>query len=72
MIPINLASYARYMGVHCVYHPSQVTTHHEELLTQAAGVNNLESSLGSVKRGLMELDSSLDKWFLISVDCLCA
>ncbi|RPD78344.1 hypothetical protein L226DRAFT_502792 [Lentinus tigrinus ALCF2SS1-7] len=38
-----------------------VTTHHEDLLVQAAGVSNLEGSLGSVRTGLNELDSSLEK-----------
>ncbi|TBU41671.1 Golgi transport complex subunit 5-domain-containing protein [Dichomitus squalens] len=38
-----------------------VTTHHESLLVQAAGVSGLESSLGSVRTGLNELDSSLEK-----------
>ena len=39
----------------------QVTTHHEDLLVQAAGVSDLEGSLGSVRTGLNELDSSLEK-----------
>jgi len=38
-----------------------VNNHHEELLVQAAGVQDLEGSLGSVRQGLSELDSSLDK-----------
>ncbi|EMD33616.1 hypothetical protein CERSUDRAFT_117729 [Gelatoporia subvermispora B] len=38
-----------------------VTTHHEDLLTQAAGVTDLEGSLSSVSNGLNELDSTLDK-----------
>ncbi|KIP10909.1 hypothetical protein PHLGIDRAFT_115048 [Phlebiopsis gigantea 11061_1 CR5-6] len=38
-----------------------VTTHHEDLLVQAAGVAELEGSLSSVKGGLTELDGSLDK-----------
>ncbi|KAI0633283.1 Golgi transport complex subunit 5-domain-containing protein [Trametes polyzona] len=38
-----------------------VTTHHEDLLIQAAGVSDLQGSLGSVRTGLNELDSSLDK-----------
>ncbi|KAH9940460.1 uncharacterized protein BXZ73DRAFT_98890 [Epithele typhae] len=38
-----------------------VTTHHEDLLVQAAGVSDLEGSLGSVRSGLNELDTSLDK-----------
>ncbi|KAI0695938.1 Golgi transport complex subunit 5-domain-containing protein [Cerioporus squamosus] len=38
-----------------------VTTHHEDLLVQAAGVSDLEGSLGSVRTGLNELDSSLEK-----------
>ena len=41
--------------------PGQVTTHHEELLVQAAGVTELEGSLTSVKGGLSELDNTLDK-----------
>ncbi|PCH43557.1 hypothetical protein WOLCODRAFT_164540 [Wolfiporia cocos MD-104 SS10] len=40
---------------------SVVTAHHEELLTQAAGVTGLEKSLSSVRSGLSELDASLDK-----------
>ncbi|KAI0071918.1 hypothetical protein K474DRAFT_1651800 [Panus rudis PR-1116 ss-1] len=38
-----------------------VTTHHEELLVQAAGVGELEGSLNSVRGGLDELDNSLEK-----------
>ncbi|KZT08446.1 uncharacterized protein LAESUDRAFT_735990 [Laetiporus sulphureus 93-53] len=38
-----------------------VTTHHEELLVQAAGVTELETSLSSVRDGLNELDSSYEK-----------
>ncbi|OCH92516.1 hypothetical protein OBBRIDRAFT_886245 [Obba rivulosa] len=38
-----------------------VTSHHEDLLTQAAGVTGLEDSLSSVSDGLNELDSTLDK-----------
>lgn len=38
-----------------------VTTHHEELLVQAASVNDLETSLKSVNGGLNELDGTLDK-----------
>ncbi|KIM91987.1 hypothetical protein PILCRDRAFT_809983 [Piloderma croceum F 1598] len=38
-----------------------VTTHHEELLEQAAGVNDLTGSLTSVRHGLNDLDTSLDK-----------
>ncbi|TFK54291.1 hypothetical protein OE88DRAFT_1654898 [Heliocybe sulcata] len=38
-----------------------VTTHHEDLLVQAAGVTQLESSLTSVRGGLGELESSLEK-----------
>ncbi|KAL6308073.1 Golgi transport complex subunit 5-domain-containing protein [Sparassis latifolia] len=38
-----------------------VTTHHEELLVQAAGVTELEGSLSSVSNGLNELDLSLEK-----------
>ncbi|KZT26804.1 hypothetical protein NEOLEDRAFT_1177385 [Neolentinus lepideus HHB14362 ss-1] len=38
-----------------------VTTHHEELLVQAAGVNELETSLTSVRGGLGELESSVEK-----------
>ncbi|TCD65087.1 hypothetical protein EIP91_003096 [Steccherinum ochraceum] len=38
-----------------------VTTHHEELLVQAAGVTELEGSLTSVRGGLNELDGTLDK-----------
>lgn len=41
--------------------PSQVTTHHEALLSQASSVSDIESPLTSVKQGLTELDSSLDK-----------
>ncbi|GBE81467.1 hypothetical protein SCP_0311960 [Sparassis crispa] len=39
-----------------------VTTHHEELLVQAAGVTELEGSLSSVSNGLNELDLSLEKY----------
>lgn len=38
-----------------------VTAHHEELLVQAAGVTELEGSLSSVRNGLNELDSYLEK-----------
>ncbi|KZT65969.1 hypothetical protein DAEQUDRAFT_813938 [Daedalea quercina L-15889] len=38
-----------------------VTTHHEELLVQAAGVTELEGSLTSVRHGLDELDTSFEK-----------
>ncbi|ETW80568.1 hypothetical protein HETIRDRAFT_476235 [Heterobasidion irregulare TC 32-1] len=38
-----------------------VTTHHEGLLVQAAGVGDLEHSLGSVRSGLDDLDTSLAK-----------
>lgn len=38
-----------------------VTTHHEQLLIQAAGVTNLEESLHAVRSGLAELDASLEK-----------
>ncbi|KAG1731465.1 Golgi transport complex subunit 5-domain-containing protein [Suillus paluster] len=38
-----------------------VTTHHEELLQRAAGVNNLSGSLTSVRRGLDDVDASLEK-----------
>ncbi|KAI0365669.1 hypothetical protein BV20DRAFT_1099473, partial [Pilatotrama ljubarskyi] len=38
-----------------------VTTHHEDLLVQAAGVSDLQGSLGSVRTGLNELDSSFEK-----------
>lgn len=54
-----------------------MTTHHEELLEQAAGVNDITSSLTSVKRGLNDLDASLDKYIFslyvisfIHVNCL--
>ena len=40
----------------------QVTTHHEQLLIQAAGVTNLEDSLHSVRSGLTDLDASLEKY----------
>ncbi|CCL99844.1 uncharacterized protein FIBRA_01868 [Fibroporia radiculosa] len=40
---------------------SVVTAHHEELLVQAASVTDLEGSLSSVRTGLNELDSSLEK-----------
>jgi hypothetical protein len=40
---------------------NQVTTHHEQLLIQAAGVTNLEGSLHAVRSGLSELDASLEK-----------
>ncbi|OBZ67107.1 Conserved oligomeric Golgi complex subunit 5 [Grifola frondosa] len=38
-----------------------VTSHHEDLLVQAAGVTELQGSLSLVHGGLNELDSSLDK-----------
>ncbi|KAI0036874.1 Golgi transport complex subunit 5-domain-containing protein [Vararia minispora EC-137] len=38
-----------------------VTVHHEDLLIQAASLGDLESSFGSVRSGLDELDTSLDK-----------
>lgn len=38
-----------------------VTAHHEELLQRAAGVNNLSGSLTSVRRGLDDINSSLEK-----------
>ncbi|VDC03616.1 unnamed protein product [Peniophora sp. CBMAI 1063] len=38
-----------------------VTVHHEGLLVQAASLGDLESSFGSVRTGLDELDTSLDK-----------
>ncbi|KAI0267074.1 Golgi transport complex subunit 5-domain-containing protein [Gloeopeniophorella convolvens] len=38
-----------------------VTTHHEELLEQAAGVGELSGSLQTVKEGLDSLDTSLEK-----------
>ncbi|KAI0316244.1 Golgi transport complex subunit 5-domain-containing protein [Amylostereum chailletii] len=38
-----------------------VTVHHEGLLVQAASVGDLEGSFGSVRAGLDELDTSLDK-----------
>ncbi|KAG2099132.1 Golgi transport complex subunit 5-domain-containing protein, partial [Suillus cothurnatus] len=40
---------------------SLVTAHHEELLQRAAGVNNLSGSLTSVRRGLDDVDASLEK-----------
>ena len=40
----------------------EVTTHHEDLLVQAAGVTELEGSLAAVRGGLSELDASLDKY----------
>ncbi|KAF7966680.1 hypothetical protein HWV62_37514 [Athelia sp. TMB] len=40
---------------------SVVTNHHEELLQQAAGANDLSQSLKSVRHGLNDLDTSLDK-----------
>ncbi|KAH8993456.1 Golgi transport complex subunit 5-domain-containing protein [Lactarius akahatsu] len=38
-----------------------VTTHHEDLLEQAAGVGELSGSLQTVREGLDALDSSLEK-----------
>ncbi|KAH9023597.1 Golgi transport complex subunit 5-domain-containing protein [Lactarius deliciosus] len=38
-----------------------VTTHHEDLLEQAAGVGELSGSLQNVREGLDALDSSLEK-----------
>jgi hypothetical protein len=40
----------------------QVTAHHEELLTQAAGVSNLQGSLKTVRDGLNDIDLSLEKY----------
>ncbi|KAF9467272.1 Golgi transport complex subunit 5-domain-containing protein [Collybia nuda] len=40
---------------------NMVTTHHEDLLSQAASANNLSGSLTSVREGLSGLDSSLEK-----------
>ncbi|KAJ7124926.1 Golgi transport complex subunit 5-domain-containing protein [Mycena epipterygia] len=40
---------------------SVVNSHHEELLAQAASANSLAGSLTSVRSGLADLDSSLDK-----------
>ena len=39
----------------------KVTAHHEDLLEQAAGVGELSGSLQTVREGLDELDSSLEK-----------
>jgi hypothetical protein len=39
----------------------QVATHHEHLLSQAAGGNNLSGSLIPVRGGLNDLESSLEK-----------
>lgn len=46
-----------------------MTAHHEELLEQAAGVNDLAGSLTSVRHGLNDLDTSLDKcvWGALSL-----
>ncbi|OJA08043.1 hypothetical protein AZE42_08584 [Rhizopogon vesiculosus] len=38
-----------------------VITHHEDLLQRAASVNNLSGSLTSVRRGLDDVDASLEK-----------
>lgn len=38
-----------------------VATHHEDLLSQASGAIHLSGSLASVKTGLSDLESSLDK-----------
>lgn len=43
------------------YFPTQVATHHEDLLSQAASANNLSGSITSVRGGLSDLDSSLEK-----------
>ncbi|KAJ4468253.1 Golgi transport complex subunit 5-domain-containing protein [Lentinula aciculospora] len=40
---------------------SLVTTHHEDLLSQAANANRLSGSLTSVKSDLTDLDSSVEK-----------
>ncbi|KAJ7497111.1 Golgi transport complex subunit 5-domain-containing protein [Mycena latifolia] len=40
---------------------SVVNSHHEDLLSQAASANSLSGSLTSVRSGLVDLDSSLDK-----------
>ena len=39
----------------------QVTSHHEDLLGQAASASELSGSLVSVKGGLSELEMSLEK-----------
>ncbi|KIY53032.1 hypothetical protein FISHEDRAFT_63466 [Fistulina hepatica ATCC 64428] len=40
---------------------NMVSSHHEDLLSQAAGAHELSGSLTSVRAGLDELDSSLEK-----------
>jgi hypothetical protein len=40
---------------------TQVASHHEDLLSQAASANNLSGSLTSVQGGLTDLESSLEK-----------
>lgn len=39
----------------------QVSTHHEDLLSQAASAHDLSGSLSSVRAGLTDLDTSLEK-----------
>lgn len=39
-----------------------VTTHHEDFLSQAASANNLDGSLTSVRSGLTDLDTALEKY----------
>lgn len=43
----------------------QVTTHHEELLHRAVEINNLSGSLTSVRRGLDDVDASLEKYVVM-------
>jgi len=42
----------------------QVATHHEHLLSQAAGASHLSGSLTSVRDGLNDLESLLEKYTL--------
>ena len=43
---------------------TQVIAHHEDLLTQASNANALSGTLSSVRSGLNDLDTSVDKYAL--------
>jgi len=41
---------------------TEVTTHHEDLLTQASNPNALSGALSSVRSGLDDLDNSVERF----------
>lgn len=45
----------------------QVTSHHEDLLTQASNANSLSGTLLSIRSGLNDLDASVDKYGLRTI-----